>query len=770
MKKAYLLTYNAVCAVGWTYLFVATAAQLMSGAAAGEVYRSLGPTLMGLQTLMLLELLHSILGLVPSPLLPVIIQVFFGRCGVIWGHTYWVRECQEHWSLYALILAWSITEVVRYPFYLASLLGTVPYPLFWLRYSIFVLYPIGIMAEVLQALTGMEAHWKVANPFFYRYQLLILIAYIPFAPWLVANMWFNRKRSFKKRNAPKIEPNGVLWPVTAAGDRSSTSTARNILAAAAAKGPGGQEAAQKIQKEKKWRFAYNKHLREHVQQSLQSPEGCLSMARAGLAAAQESMQFARPGQPEMSMKAAMAKTWEQKFDSAELCGGAPAPQKRELVITYAGAVGRPYYKFKRGNELGGLDLRRQLDAWLEYGTLEPDVADALKTVQLNQDQWLDLSDTVFVLLGAASAMGPLHFLLKLGATVVLVARPRALKGILQQVKHLPGKVIFPVAKGTDWQALSKSSDLDGLAKVGGCDLLTETPEIAAWLATVAPGKQLVVGNYTYLDGAAHVQISVACDCIMEHLCKARKDTAVAFLGTPTDAHVVTKEAAEAASSAYRSAAPWMKLWEALGVLKPNKMITSGDLQFIDAVLVDQGPNYILAKRMQHWRAMVARADGHIASSSVSPSTATASVTSNASFAAAYGGMHIFKPLEVAFPELSMTMMGALLIHDLRNPKSAANPKTELKHPLCLFQATSFHGGIYRCPYALASTGIPCALKYYCTVYWMQMWLVCGALITAMQYLFVGKVPSTVSKLLAMLEMVILRPLGAVTAAGSNTAL
>merc|ERR1719343_259692 len=146
----------------------------------------------------------------------------------------------------------------------------------------------------------------------------------------------------------------------------------------------------------------------------------------------------------------------------------------------------------------------------------------------------------------------------------------------------------------------------------------------------------------------------------------------------------------------------MKVWESLGVLKPTRVLTSGGLKFVDAVVCDQGPNYILAKRLQHWRAVVARADGHTVSSSVAPSAATASVTSNASFAAAFGGMHIFRPMEVVYQELSLSVMGALLLHDLFNPDSAAQPSTALRHPLCLFQATGFHGGIWRCPYAIGT--------------------------------------------------------------------
>ena len=47
-----------------------------------------------------------------------------------------------------MVLSWAITEVVRYAFYTFSLLGHVPYPLLWLRYTLFyVLYITGASSE-----------------------------------------------------------------------------------------------------------------------------------------------------------------------------------------------------------------------------------------------------------------------------------------------------------------------------------------------------------------------------------------------------------------------------------------------------------------------------------------------------------------------------------------------------------------------------------------------------------------------------------------------
>ena len=57
---------------------------------------------------------------------------------------------------------------------------------------------------------------------------------------------------------------------------------------------------------------------------------------------------------------------------------------------------------------------------------------------------------------------------------------------------------------------------DELSKVSGCDLLCATPLIRNWIVDVHKNylngnEKLVIGNYTYLDGALHVQLSVACN-------------------------------------------------------------------------------------------------------------------------------------------------------------------------------------------------------------------------------------------------------------------
>jgi hypothetical protein len=108
----------------------------------------------------------------------------------------------------------------------------------------------------------------------------------------------------------------------------------------------------------------------------------------------------------------------------------------------------------------------------------------------------------------------------------------------------------------------------------------------------------------------------------------------------------------------------------------------------------QGPNYALAKRLQHWRAIVARSKGCTVSSNIAPSTSTASVVSNRTFAWAYEGMPYFRPYEIFAPETSNAVMSALLFYDLNEPSSVANAKTAVDNPNQLFSYGSFHGGLW----------------------------------------------------------------------------
>jgi hypothetical protein len=456
------------------------------------------------------EVLHALTGMVRSPVAVTATQVA-SRLWVVWGATYFAAASQQHWSLYLMVVSWCLAEVPRYLFYVANLaMPSIPYPLFYARYSSFMLlYPTGITGEIFQCLASLD-HWKANAPAWFYALKVILVLYAPGSPFMIMNMVGNRKGAFKKRNAPPPPAaNGLVWPVTdkATGERGSTETNKAVWRAAiAAVDPAGEAALLKV---RNWRFGYVKQVEANVRASLVSAQAALAVAQAGLAEAHRLFEFARPGQPTLSLKDAMDTYTDAAFETVTIQGRGAKTGQVDLAIPYGGKMGQPYHKYKdqRHDVIKGAALKQQLKAWAEAGVIEPDCAAALAAVA-DHPEWLDLSNHYFVLLGAGSAMGPLPLLLSLGANVyaVDIDRPAVWRGLIAKARAASGSFSFPVrAARVAGRDLAKLTD-DELADVAGANLLEDTPELATWLTSVCPQQRVTVGNYTYLDGALHVQV------------------------------------------------------------------------------------------------------------------------------------------------------------------------------------------------------------------------------------------------------------------------
>jgi len=491
---------------------------------------------------------------------------------------------------------------------------------------------------------------------------------------------------------------GLNFPVTNdKGERSTSEFGKGVFAACF-KAAGEDQLASQVLAEKNWRYKYNKYMIDHVKTSLKSPEAALAQAKAGLDYLHNNFEFIRDGKP-MKFSEGM-KTIKGSFHTGFLKGTKPKPSPLELVVPY------------KGKELKGDALVAQLKKWANNGTIEPSAAEAISMVAKN-NTWVDLSDKYFVLLGAGSAMGPFLVLMALGANIIAVDLDRApiWKRLLTVAENSCGTITFPLKKPQ-----KDIQSKDELYDQAGGNLITQAPEINNWLQSVYPEKPITVGCYVYLDGEAHVKVALACDAIMKGLSESRKNVGLAYLCTPTDCHVIPKEANQSALANFNS-------WGLKNLLvQPIRLFSGRHLQknalapikssdgkaeftIVDGLVVNQGPNYALAKRMQHWRAIVARTNyGCVVSSHIAPSTSTASVVSNRQFAWAYDGMPYFTPFEIFSQETSNAVMSAILIHDLRNSQAIANPQVPLKNPLELFRENSFHGGVWRSAYKVGSIG------------------------------------------------------------------
>ena len=116
---------------------------------ASTLHDYVAPLLLFTQSLAVLEVVHVAIGIVKSNLVLTTVQVI-SRLLIVWlvSEKYAASAYSPFYA--SLVLAWSLSEVARYPFYVNQLLNTPSFMALWARYSFFiVLYPIGVMSEVM---------------------------------------------------------------------------------------------------------------------------------------------------------------------------------------------------------------------------------------------------------------------------------------------------------------------------------------------------------------------------------------------------------------------------------------------------------------------------------------------------------------------------------------------------------------------------------------------------------------------------------------------
>eukprot|EP00605_Chrysophyceae_sp_TOSAG23-4_P000900 GSChrysophyteH1.ASY1.ANO1.991.1 assembled CDS len=201
LGSIYLILYNAFCIAGWAQCLYLVGTYYKEGKSAHDLWISLQDPLTYVQTAAVMEIVHSMVGLVRSPVMTVFLQVF-SRVLLVWGYTRRFPACQDHWSLFLMVASWSCAEIPRYFFYICAQFQEsheIPSVVFFLRYSLFaVLYPTGITGECLQM---YEFYTKSASsdPTWTYATYAVAVIYFFGSPYMINNMLVNRKREFKKR-------------------------------------------------------------------------------------------------------------------------------------------------------------------------------------------------------------------------------------------------------------------------------------------------------------------------------------------------------------------------------------------------------------------------------------------------------------------------------------------------------------------------------------------------------------------------------------------
>lgn len=206
-STAYMVGYNVFQTLGWTIVLIQTLSQLFTGAEPILGMWGNGHIILDIfQTLAVLEIFHCMVGLVRSSVVLTTFQVF-SRVFVLWCVLHSAEASQQSMGLPMLLVAWSVTEVIRYSYYFLNILGSVPSALTYLRYTLFIgLYPLGVTGELLCSYAALPKIattniYSVPMPNklnfafdFYYALIVVMLLYIPIFPQLYLHMFAQRKK------------------------------------------------------------------------------------------------------------------------------------------------------------------------------------------------------------------------------------------------------------------------------------------------------------------------------------------------------------------------------------------------------------------------------------------------------------------------------------------------------------------------------------------------------------------------------------------------
>lgn len=210
LRRVYLSLYNWVLFFGWAQVLY-LALRTLRESSYEHVYDAVEKPLQFAQTAAILEIFHSIVGLVRSPISSTLPQIS-SRLYVTWGILWSFPQTQHHVLVSSLVISWSVTEIIRYAFFgTKEAFGSAPSWLLWLRYSTFLfLYPTGITSEVgliyaaLQYIKESDKYcirmpnkWNFSFDYFYA-AILVLGFYVPGSPHMYGYMLGQRKKALSK--------------------------------------------------------------------------------------------------------------------------------------------------------------------------------------------------------------------------------------------------------------------------------------------------------------------------------------------------------------------------------------------------------------------------------------------------------------------------------------------------------------------------------------------------------------------------------------------
>lgn len=343
------------------------------------------------------------------------------------------------------------------------------------------------------------------------------------------------------------------------------------------------------------------------------------------------------------------------------------------------------------------------DALIGHNLAEPGIKQALETFDAAVAAESDLRQVtgreVLVSIGANAELSLAPEWLGLGATVIAVARHNFHKWarLIETARASAGTLVVPVLESKAAGKNLEELDDFALAEIAGLNLETDVSSITSWLleqCAAMGDKRFNVLGTIYAPGKHQILASAAQDAliaaVLGQLGPVR--ATVGWLATPLESVLLPEGFGEELAETYKARNFGTRLrdgfWQLFGGLKPAKYARcdNSNLLVADFSAGRQGSSYLLAKRIERWRASVASAAGFKVWYQVTPAAITHSTVGYKVVRAAYRGV---RKLGVTTfePWMLRDLLAAMLIGHL-----AGNQPSDIS------SNTAVHGGIWRLPY------------------------------------------------------------------------
>jgi len=152
----------------------------------------------------LMEVVHAATGLVRAPVGTTAMQVA-SRLLLVWGVVNTFPFLAKSAGYSSMLIAWSVTEVIRYSYFTLNLSGLLPRFMTWLRYNTFyILYPLGISSECWLVYKAIGPAKAKRLEYAWALQLILFI-YVPGSYILFTHMMAQRRKVMRGKQTAKAD-------------------------------------------------------------------------------------------------------------------------------------------------------------------------------------------------------------------------------------------------------------------------------------------------------------------------------------------------------------------------------------------------------------------------------------------------------------------------------------------------------------------------------------------------------------------------------------